>query len=476
MVTVLAISAQDSNYCGTTKVDDDSRKEYFKQKYNIEFRNGAINIPLSIFVLGDDEGHGYYPTNAVYESVCRLNKDFEGTGMQFFIKGDLHHVNSTKWYDHEGYQLGNQMMNNLKVSNTVNCFIVQNPAGNCGYYSYNGDAVALKKSCLGPSNHTWAHELGHFFSLPHTFRGWEGIDYDPKTETPPIVDNKPVELVDGFNCDIAADEFCDTPADYISYRWPCNSDKLSLLEQKDQNGESFRSDGSLFMSYSNDNCASRFSQEQIEAMLFNLNFYRNGLKSNAPPKNEIDPENTVLLYPIDSETVSDVVIFEWEELGDADNYMLEVSKFENFGLVSVRQYINGNTYTSYTLKSDTEYFWRVSPYHSYSLCTQPTEHQSFFTGTLSSTDDAQILQNNLIVFPNPLKSGQDIQFSFASNSEGDMIVELIDNSGKNIYKSILKSSSGNHVYQINPGFILPGFYFLQICNDVGKVIKKVVIH
>jgi hypothetical protein len=476
MVMGLSLYAQDANYCGTTKVDDESRQMYHLQKYDITYRNGINYIPLSIFVLGDDDGNGYYPTNAVYESVCRLNKDFEGTDMQFFIKGDLHYVDNSNWYDHEGYNQGNQMMNNLKISNTVNCFIVANPAGNCGYYSYNGDAVALRKSCLGPSNHTWAHELGHFFSLPHTFRGWEGIDYDPKQSTPTEVDNKKVELVDGSNCSVSADEFCDTPADYISNRWPCNSENLSTLEQKDPTGESFRSDGTLFMSYSNDNCANRFSQEQIEAMQFNLNFQRSGLKSNQTPKNTINPENTVLLYPIDGETVSDVVSFEWEELGDADTYMIEVSKFENFGLVSVRQYVSGTSYTSYTLKPETEYFWRVSPYHSYSLCTQPTTSQSFFTGNLSAIDEENAAENTLMVFPNPLNSNQDIQFSLFTSTEDKLAVALTNSSGQIVFREFIDSFAGNHVYAVKAGQLIPGFYVLQISNKFGKVSRKVIVH
>ena len=75
-----------------------------------------------------------------------------------------------------------------------------------------------------------------------------------------------VERVDGVNCDIAGDGFCDTPADYLNYRWNCNNQGLSNVTQTDPLGEKLKSDGSLIMSYSSDVCSYRFSEEQIAAM------------------------------------------------------------------------------------------------------------------------------------------------------------------------------------------------------------------
>ena len=62
------------------------------------------------------------------------------------------------------------------------------------------------------------------------------------------IDTVWVEKMDGSNCHYAADGFCDTSPDYIDYRWPCNDNLESNVTQMDPNGETFQSDGSLFMS------------------------------------------------------------------------------------------------------------------------------------------------------------------------------------------------------------------------------------
>ena len=469
------MQAQQDNFCGTTKVDDASRLAYLAHKYDITHRNDITYVPLSIHILGNDDGFGYYPTNAIYESLCRLNKDFDGSGLQFFVKGGFKYVDETKWYDHEKFSAGNQMMNALSINKTVNCFIVDNPAGNCGYYSYNGDAVALKKSCLGPVNHTWAHELGHFFSLPHTFYGWEGIDYDENADTPVNIDGDPVELLDGSNCEIATDGFCDTPADYLSYRWSCNSDDESLQEQKDPTGASFRSDGTLFMSYSNDNCASRFSQEQMEAMIYNLNNNRPGLISNENPKEDLDPINTVLTYPIDGEFVSNVVTFEWEEIGDAEQYMLEVSKFENFGLVSVREYVIGTSFSCFTLKENKDYFWRLSPYNNYSFCTTPTDTQSFSTGNLSVVGDESEVVLEWAIAPNPSSENQSIHLFLSESMSEAVFVEIFTISGKQIYTEIIETTEAKSMYQLDRFNPTSGVYFIKLFNQNTTSTKKMII-
>mgnify|MGYP000043822657 FL=1 len=58
-----------------------------------------------------------------------------------------------------------------------------------------------------------------------------------------IIDTAYVEKVDGSNCEYAADGFCDTPPDYLAYRWTCNqSTGTSFGTMLDPNGESFKSD------------------------------------------------------------------------------------------------------------------------------------------------------------------------------------------------------------------------------------------
>ncbi len=95
-----------------------------------------------------------------------------------------------------------------------------------------------------------------------------------------------VEKMDFSNCYDSGDRFCDTRPDYLNYRWACAPDSLSVTVQKDPNGVEFRSDATLYMSYSLDVCSNRFTDEQIEAMRTNFQF-----KKAVEKFSKVDPEN-----------------------------------------------------------------------------------------------------------------------------------------------------------------------------------------
>lgn len=91
------------------------------------------------------------------------------------FENEVNYIDNSKWDSHPRFEAGIEMMKINNIKNVINCYIVTDPAGNCGYFAYEGDAVALSKTCLGKSSHTWAHELGHYFSLPHTFLDGKGL-------------------------------------------------------------------------------------------------------------------------------------------------------------------------------------------------------------------------------------------------------------------------------------------------------------
>lgn len=125
----------------------------------------------------------------------------------------------------------------------------------CGFADLGGigdafnSGIVFRKDCI--NTRTFAHELGHFFSLLHTFEG------------------NGSELVDGSNCTTEGDGICDTPADPYTEGEPLanyvNADCRFISPLTDANGDYYNPDlGNIMSYYECDTCG--FSWEQLNKM------------------------------------------------------------------------------------------------------------------------------------------------------------------------------------------------------------------
>ena len=159
----------------------------FVDKYHVlGDRNSAKTnylLPVTVHILGNSNGTGLcYNQYGVMQTFCKLNRDYDSTGIQFYIDTILYQYNTD---GNAGTNDQDNYFESIKRPNTINCFIVGNAAVHgtrvCGYYygyavgaGFNGtpDIVVLDVGCIGPNSGTAAHEMGHYLSLPHTFYGW----------------------------------------------------------------------------------------------------------------------------------------------------------------------------------------------------------------------------------------------------------------------------------------------------------------
>jgi len=82
------------------------------------------------------------------------------------MEDGFRYLSRSEMYNHASTTDAAFQMFDLNIPNTINCYIVDFAAENCGYnLPYAG--VVLDKDCLFPDDHTWAHEIGHNLSLPH---------------------------------------------------------------------------------------------------------------------------------------------------------------------------------------------------------------------------------------------------------------------------------------------------------------------
>ncbi len=461
-------NAQSLNFCGTSFQTQKNIIQLAKNKFTsseIE-SNALVYIPIQVHMVLNDNGTTDMGPLRLRESICTLNSDFLPTGFQFYMEDEVHYILSSKWNDHD-YNNGLEMMRKNNVSNVVNVYLVNNPAGNCGYFTYDGDAVALSKSCTGKASHTWAHEFGHYFSLPHTFFGWEGINYESSKPTSDY-QNKVftrIESLERLNCQTQADNFCDTNPDYISYRWGCNGEDSSMLLQFDVNGKPFRSDGSLYMSYASDNCMSRFSDEQMRAMRSNYNTSRTDLHRNTTLKALIKNE-PYQISPIDSSITKTNVGFYWDKVENAEAYLFQLSKTSTFTVLIRNTTLSQNYLSVDSLLNGKRYYWRIIPICRQDFCTDVLKSATFLVDINASINYTE--SDNLIIYPNPVMQGQVIEIHLQNHIDQKSIKIFTANGV--VVNDITELQFYQNSVILNTSKLQPGVYAISIQNKFYKLL------
>lgn len=394
--------------CGTVSHIDPWLKKYLSdpQEFGFPENNDTLWAGLQIHLLANDNGVGRFGPDRLLDAFYRLNEDYGPSGIRFFFKNDWNLINNSVWYQHDSVVQGREMMFANNVPDALNAYFMLRAAGNCGYnLPYAG--VAMAHSCAGPNDHTWTHEIGHALSIQHPFIGWEGKVYNPNNPTPDTLtydythfhstpdtivpaplDTALVEYVDGSNCGIAADRICDTGPDYLSYRWNCNAQGLSTVQQKDPSGATFVSDGTLFMSYAADNCQNRFTTQQTQIMRAKLQTDRSHwLVADAPAP--IVTAGTSLVSPINnSPAPASGVLLQWTPVPAATHYLVQVSKVSSFGAKDFEVIVTDTSVLTGALAPNWSYFWRVRPFNIASVGPYPAQAGRFTAVTVSAVQAA----------------------------------------------------------------------------------------
>lgn len=465
-----------SDFCGTRVVDQEKSvqsisavSQHFRPDQGIQY------VPLKIHTVANDNASSFYIGWQVFETLCTLNEDFLPTGIQFFLEEDFNYIKNTSWNNHEGYERGEEMMVESNVPNMVNCYLVSNPAGNCGYFTYQGDGIALNKTCLGKTSHTWAHELGHFFSLPHTFFGWEGINYSNGKKTSEYAGqvSRQIENIVRTQCKRQGDLFCDTYPDYISNRWTCNEDGKSSMILRDLQDSTFRADGTLFMSYSNDQCMNRFAVEQMDAMHKSLNGPRAELLRPQVQPKMIDQSELSLEFPLDSLELSGTdVLLRWEEVPNARYYVIQISRTSNFSVIVKNLLLTKPEVLVDSLTSGKNFWWRVRAYSEFDFCGAESKVGYFKTQpTIVGTGD--LIKGQVLLYPNPVAAGGKTFFRVKDSNQHIQQIQMMSLNGHVIAMP--------EFFQANEGIVisipsdLNGMHIIRIVGTDSSYLTKINI-
>jgi Secretion system C-terminal sorting domain len=473
---LMAQEQQPSNFCGTAPGKTEWLKQYQSNPEQFEKYRGSATLymPMTVTIVTNDNGTNGYSFHAVLDEICQLNKDYQASNIHFFLASPIRTIKNSKWNNHKTYEDGYDLYEN-NVPNTINTYYCTDAAGNCGY-DIPGMGMILAKNCMGPTSHTWAHEMGHELSLPHTFVGWEGVGYNSNKPTPDTVQGHPVEKVNGSNCKDAGDGFCDTPPDYISYRWTCGANGKSSTELKDPNGVVFRADGTNFLSYSNDICMNRFSPEQMAAMRSNSLTEKKEYGVATLADAAIQDTVSLVSPALDAIVSTDSVTLQWTKVPNATHYYYEIARDKKMSLNPIRGDI-GSTSVTLSVPKGRLYYWRVRAYNLSYPCAiaGAVKYKSFSTeDAASNVLDVNGLEN-ISIYPNPVKSDGILKIKINAKHTGMISLSLNDVTGRQIAQQRVALTDGENELDFPVGSLSSGLYLLQLAAPVGSVQRKITV-
>ncbi len=510
-LTPLPMSAQNAAHnhlqCGTSietqQVLYKDMVELRKRYPNVVASRAVSYIPVWFHMVTKSDGTGRTTQANVAEMLCAWNKIYEDNGleMQFYIKG-FSEINLDALYNGPQSFAGTNRMITTKKTDAMNIYLTNNAGDGTGtgtvlaYYS-NGDGnysydwiVCSNSQVNAASAGTIAHEAGHMFTLPHTFFGWETtaaptgaapcapatVGYNNRL----IQVEKVARTGSTKNCDVAADGFCDTQADYnLGFGWGGGCTWSGIA--KDPDCVPLDPDEANIMGYFL-NCLKTFSTEQKNAMRTNfLNHPKRAYLRNASTP-LLTGSTPSLVSPAAGATTNffNNVQFDWADVPGAISYTIEVSRFASFGTGTKIQFVtssdanfNANN-ASGLLVAGVRYYWRVKAIVPYKNCDNVSLTGSFFTGTVNNVNEI-VGVSHFNVSPNPLSKSQNLALEMNSENAFDARVKLYNVTGQLMKTENRRFAAGFSVQSLSMSDLTNGTYILTVESEKGVLNKRVVI-
>jgi hypothetical protein len=502
-----AITAQHQHHagCGTTFQDQELIKErlfenrrnkaellaaFDAARANRSANDSTLWVPVVFHMCSRSDGTGQRDDNWVLQEMCYFNQNFADQNIQFYLQG-INRFNSNQMYvndeDNSDY-----IRSIHRVNNVVNIYVAGPAVGGTqygAYYAPNWDWIFTWNDIY---NWGLSHEVGHLFTLPHTFNGWEGTDYATESaasgKAPMMGTNgRPVEKVargiSGENCQYAADGFCDTPPDYASGGGGCAMpsnwrDPDSVLVSP----SSIITNN--YMSYFF--CTPKsFTQDQKDAI--KLDVIRRWNASQAAP-NPLNVSGTpTLVWPEQGSLApytNSLVNFRWSDSANNGMYMFTLEKTLNNGGLSlgiVAEYVVYGTETWVNLEPNREYRWKVRALTKYELCNNNPSATS--TSAVFTTADWNVgtqsieasIQNSK-VYPNPATQNSNVIVEMEVPYNGEASLSITNLLGQEVMPMVqLNLVSGKNIELINVKDLNSGVYFVNINSGTNRISHKLMI-
>jgi hypothetical protein len=507
---VLNVSPNDNVKCGISKEAAAlikqrlmSNRELFTRQEVENLMTGRTTtyIPVTIHNVAEgSSGLGKTSEQTILAFLCGLNAIYANQDVQFFLHGPIRNRVSPNIYYNASTTTSTFQMLSYRVSGTLNLIIgssISNPRAS--WYSPAGDYVFLLQQMLTSVAVTEAHEIGHFFTLPHTFYDWEGVTVNsvyPSGILPSCTVNPSGSYVftpervartgPRANCTTTGDLFCDTPADYFSDRlncpFPAFSDCDTVLLDPDETN---------MMSYAFDACINSFTPEQETAIAMDIAV--RSWATNTPANTANVTGLAAPVSPLTGGQLGDInnatVLLEWSPVAGATMYYLEVYRAQFIGVWipnTNSPIYKGIVYSATPqfnlattdLVAGSRYAWRIKALNSVSTCASFSSYANFeaTTGVTTSLEDLPIEKKmSFNANSNPITTSS-IAFSVYSAEDVVGSIKIYSIDGREAL-SLTKQEigTGDSMIQLPADHLANGVYVAVLITDKGQLQQKIII-
>ena len=476
-----SIIAQQRHFCQTEQAPIMERliqNKAFLKNNGLPQRKTDYYIPVIFHLVADVDGNFRAKEKDVYSLLCRVNEDFKDVGFVFYSKAPPIKINNQSLTEDFMEGARGNIIDSLSRDSVINIFVIkQNTFNNSGWQAITlpeSTWIAIENDVAKEASHYLSHELGHFFSLPHTSHGW-GRDLLTGVTKVPEIDQlgQPTEYQDGTNCDVGGDRICDTPPDYFAF-FPSGCDydggimdpSCTPIDPMENNMMSgfFGCDDYKFT-------PNQF--ELIEAEY--LNTRKDYLRTNFTPTATGTPSQPELISPINTASfiTAAQISFEWESTAPSAGYVFEISRFPTFGIIEQTIYTTSTEILVANLDFGQNYYWRVTAISS-TGCNVTSDATAIRTDNASSISNLVYENNSLKIYPNP--SSQTTVFGeYESKEPQKVFLEILQSDGKMIYAQTHNFQNGINTFSIPTRNWSPGIFILKLKTLNGILVKKVIL-
>ena len=491
LLSLTTLAQQNTGVCGTGEPSAANLEflERLHQNGYFEARieNETIFIPMKIHIIRNSQGVASFQFSDALRNMCELNDWYRPFSIQFFLRGAVNYIDNSDWAN--SFERGDENTINPihNVANVVNVYYVNMQAiGLCGFGNFPGTgspssttrqgAIYLSPGCSGVGNTTFPHEMGHHMNLLHPFQGTSDAPASPTAERVTRNNNEASPRVSA-NCTSAGDRFCDTPADYLSDRWNCPRSHT----QVDLNGDIFNPDATLIMSYANDNCVTRFSDQQVAAMRATVTIV-NGISGPrrywlVPP---MEPYDTITTKPTPLEPAASATgipnnwaYFKWTSVPGATMYILRL----RFNFTTLEEILVSDTsylYTGAKLNGGANYRWSVTALNHKITCIDWTADR-IFTTVANGVSVEALDKLKFKVYPTALNSGDQLHFEFQEELTGEIAIQIQDLSGRVVQQQKTNLQNGGR-FDMAVEATASGIYFVRVSQNGLSQFEKIILN